>query len=622
MKNKDRKKIKEPKTVPKIQNKKKFEYKFIGLILLVGLALRLTFFFELKSTPMFESLYSDSKIFSDLAWQIINNNSWFGKIIFYMSPGYTYFLAILYSVFGHDLALIRIIQILINTANIFIIYLIGRELFSIKAGYAAAILASVFSIFIFYSSVILLEVIFAFFISLLLYHLVRTDKPKDRSYWLTAGIFLGAAALFRGNILLFLPVLILWLIIKNRTEQLKVHFESAGFLTIGVLLLIIPITINNYIAEKKFLLLTSNAGINFYIGNHEKATGIYKIPEHIDFHSDPTGKKYAELESGKELSAAEVSDFWMNKGFDFIGSSLPQASLLTLKKFFLFFDDAENPQSSIMDISFYAENYSFLLKLPLPGFYFIFLFALAGLVLSFNKNEKHRITYLLIAAYTVSIIIFFVVGRFRVGITPVLIVFAGYGIVEIYELIKQYNFKKLIIPAAAAAVFIAVNLAYIPAYSFDDSDAYINLGNTSFSEGDYNKALNYYNQALEIREESGTYVLIGNTLAVKKDVAGAFRAYVKSIELDTDNFLAHYNFGILFVQTGRYDKAMEAFLTTIEINPSYADAYRNMAIIQYMQENYEASLLLFEKYLYFSNDDEAKVTVKRDIEEIKKKLNE
>ncbi len=117
---------------------------------------------------------------------------------------------------------------------------------------------------------------------------------------------------------------------------------------------------------------------------------------------------------------------------------------MTLKKLLLFFDDQENPQSFSMDTGFYARNYSFLLKLPLPGFYFIFLLAVLGMALSSGRNKKILLLYLFIAAYVISIIVFFVVGRFRVGITPVLIIFAAYGISRTYELITGGAFKKLI----------------------------------------------------------------------------------------------------------------------------------------------------------------------------------
>src|SRR5512139_3854663 len=139
----DRKKPADKKSLPPEQNKfiTDKEVRNLGLIILGGLVLRLIFYFELKGTPLFTDLYSDSKIFSDLAQDMAKDNNWFGSMVFYMSPGYTYFLAVIYSLFGNDAGLIRIIQILINLANILIIYLLAKDLFSSKTAYAAAIIS-------------------------------------------------------------------------------------------------------------------------------------------------------------------------------------------------------------------------------------------------------------------------------------------------------------------------------------------------------------------------------------------------------------------------------------------------------------------------------------------------
>lgn len=595
------------------------EIRNIGLIILSGLVLRFVLYFELKNTPLFNNLYSDSKIFSDLAQNIVNG-SWFGSAVFYMSPGFTYFLAIIYSLFGKDPGLVRIIQILVNLANVFVIYLLARELFSKSSGYIAAIISILYTIFIFYSSLILVEILFTFCISVFLLLFIRIDNNSSFCYLLITGLLLGIAALFRGSILLLFPVAVYGIYLVRGMQHPKLFFNRVFFFLIGIIIAVLPVTLNNYLAGNEVVLLTTNYGINLYIGNHESATGIYKIPADIDLSLDPTGKNYAEKITHKRMSDSEVSGFWENKAFEYMLSNPGKALGLTLKKIFLFFGDQENPQSFMMDTGFYARNYSFLLKLPLPGFYFVFLLAAAGMILSSGRNKKIILMYLFIAAYTISVIIFFVVGRFRVGIAPVLIIFAAYGIARIYELIKTHTYNKLIIPSLAIISLASVNFIFIPVYSFNDYDAYINLGNSSFEKQEYDEALSYYLKSVESKEESGTYVLIGNTLSVKKDVKGALDAYKKAIELNPGNPLAYFNIGTLFVQTGDYKRAVEAFNTSIKYDSSFADAYRNVAIIYYMRENYQESLIYFEKYLYFSKDDQTKESVRRDIEEIKKRM--
>ena len=609
------------KPAPKQRFISDIEYRNLALIILAALILRLIFFFELKSTPLFNNLFSDSRILSDLAQNIVNEDNWFGSIVFYMSPGYTYFLAAIYAVFGKDTGLVRLVQIVINCANVFIIYLLARELFSKNTAYIAAIIAVLYSGYIFYSSLILTEIIFVFFISVFLLLLVSGKNNHKKGYWLLTGLILGIAALFRGNILLLVFPAIYWIYSEKKDLNLKTIIPSRIlFFCLGLLLAILPVTLNNFIAGKEFVLLSTNYGINFYIGNNENATGIYKIPDDIDLSMQPDGEKYAEKITGRNLTPSEVSGFWFSKGVDYIFTSPGEASLNLVKKFFLFLDEQENPQSFSMDSDFYAQNYSFLLKLPFPGFYFVFLFSIAGIILSYNKGRETRLLLLFLLFYILSIIIFFVVGRFRLGIMPLLIIFASYGIVSVFDLIKNKDFKKLLIPVTVTIILLIINIGFVPSYSFSNYDAYINLGNSSFESKNYDEALTYFNKSLELKEDAGTYVLIGNTLSVKKDVRGAFEAYKKAIELNSGNPLAHFNLGTLFVQTGDYNRALEAFSTTIKNDSSFADAYRNIAIIHYLQENYKESLYFFEKYLYLANDDQAKETVRKDIEEIKRRL--
>ena len=94
-----------------------------------------------------------------------------------MSPGYPYFLAVIFAVFGKSILIVRFIQIVINSVNIILIYQVAKNIHSQKAGYVAAALAAVFSSFIFYSGAILLEVIQVFILTLLLV-ILTSKRPK------------------------------------------------------------------------------------------------------------------------------------------------------------------------------------------------------------------------------------------------------------------------------------------------------------------------------------------------------------------------------------------------------------------------------------------------------------
>jgi tetratricopeptide (TPR) repeat protein len=614
---------KQTKTKKPVFEKK--ELKIILSILALGFLLRLIYILETQSSPFIQNLFSDSKIYYDWAKDIASADNWLGDKVFFMSPGYPYFLAVVFKLVGSSIFTIRIIQALISVTNIFLIYLLTKNLFNSKSGFIAAGLASIYSVFIFFSGAVFGETLQTFLVTALLYLLTKEENVSTKNKWFLSGLLLGLSALFRANILIIFPVLIFWIYNSfKKSDSLKSKLkETLIYFTIGTAIPILPATLNNYIAGKEFVLLTSNGGINFYLGNNEKALGVYSTPKDFDFFKDMAGINYAKKITHKELTPSQSSTYWYGQGLSFIFSHPIEAITLTFKKLLFFFDDDENPQTSQINIDFFRNTYSSVLKIPLPNFIVVFLFAIAGIIYSLKKLKDKKITlmYFLMLAYVLGTIIFFVSGRFRIAITPLFISFAGFGIVNLMEIIKQKDFKELLIPGLSALIVLVLVVFIAPKYHYSYADAYSNLGNVYFDQKNYNEALLNYNESLKLKETELTYVLIGNTMAVKNDFNNAYRAYQNALKINPNYALAYFNLGLLNSQTGNFDDALKQFDKSIKIDPLFAEAYRNTAIIYYMTENFEQSLFNFEKYYSLITDESIKATVIQDINELKKKLN-
>ncbi len=199
-------------------------------------------------------------------------------------------------------------------------------------------------------------------------------------------------------------------------------------------------------------MLTTNGGINFYIGNNENSQGVFVTPDEFNFAEDMSGQKFAELKSGTILSPSEASGYWYNKGIEYITGDFAGFVWLEIKKLTLFFGGDENPQSAIMDLDFTKENYSRLLQLPLLiEFTFISVLSLAGIFLFAGNRKKYPLIYLYLISYILSTILFFVNGRFRLALTPLLIVFASIAVIRIYEIIRNGNFIEFRLPVLIIA---------------------------------------------------------------------------------------------------------------------------------------------------------------------------
>ncbi len=598
------------------------EYKYLPIIVLAGFILRFIYVIETQGSPFFQNLFSDSGIYYDLALKISGGN-WIGSQVFFMSPGYPYFLAIIFTILGKSILAVRLIQVLLNSINIVLIYLTARNLHSEKAGYASAIIAAVFSPFIFYSGAILLEIVQTFILSFFLLIITKRNLSEHNRNWFWAGILLGIAAIFRANVLLLFPVMFIWFLIRAlKTEnKRKIIYRGLMYFSAGCLIPVFLVTVRNYIVGDDFVIISSNGGINYYLGNNEKSLGIYKTPEDFDFFNDLSGRKYAEQISGESFSPSEASAFWFHKSLNYITEHPVDWLKLTGKKILFFFDDNENPQSAIMDPSFFAENYSFILSLPLPGFFFVFMISVFGFILTFNRRREYILVYLFIITYIIATILFFITGRFRVAASPVFITFAGIGIIEVYSLIKSNLYKRLIVPAAAAGLIAAAVITIIPRYNFSNYDAYIDLGNSFFEKHNYDEALLNFKKAVSLKADANSFVLVGNTYAAKNEFKQALDSYYQAINNNPDYYLAWFNMGIAYTQIRNLDQAGQAFAKTIKLKPEFADAYRNLAIIDYIKEDYKSSLYNFEKFLSLTEDEQAKKTVRQDISELKRRIN-
>ncbi len=598
------------------------EFKYLSFIILAGLILRLLYVIETNSTPFFQNLFSDSRIYYDLALKILSGD-WAGHQIFFMSPGYPYFIAIIFAVAGKSILAVRLVQVFLSSLNILFIYFITRNLSSTKTGYISAGIAAVFSPFIFYSGAILLETVQTLILSLFLVVVTNKETSSNKKSWLWAGLLLGLASYFRANILLLFPVMLIWFIlrmIREKSERKSLQ-RSLIYFALGCLFPVIIVTARNFMVGNDFVLISSNGGINFYLGNNKNAIGIYKTPEDFDFFNDLSGKKYAERTSGKTFTPSEASSFWLQKSLEYIEKNPFEWLKLTGKKFLFFFDNNENPQSAIMDPSFFAENYSTILKLPLPGFFIVFIVSLFGFAFTWNRRKEYTVIYLFVLTYIAATIMFFIIGRFRVAVSPVFIVFAGIGISEGYKVIKSRNYKKILVPAVIAILFISGITLLIPKYNFTNYDAYIDIGNSLFEKHEYDKALINFQKAVSLKPDANSYVLLGNAYAAKKDFKEALGSYYKAINKNPEYALAYFNMGIAYTQTKNLNEAGKSFQKTIELDSTFAQAYRNLAIIDYIKGDYKSALFNFEKLLTLTDDENVRKTVMKDVEELRKRIN-
>ncbi len=597
------------------------EIKVLFPIIAVAILIRLFYVIEIQGTFFMNYLTDDSKIYSDWAEKIANGQ-WTLKNPFFMAPAYPYFLGIIYTIFGKSLFLVQLIQIVFSIGTLFFTYLAARNFHSKTAGIIATVIGAFYINYIFYSGAILSETLQTFVYSVLIYHLSLSSKENDKFYYLKLGLILGLAAWFRGTILLFALLFSLYMLWKKNKFNAEGNtvFNKIGMFAVGTILMIAPITLHNYFAGDDFVLLTSNGGINFFVGNNERAVGVFVTPTEFDFYEDMPGHKYAQQVLRKKLKPSEASSYWYGRGLDWIKQNPADFVVLEIKKLLLFWGEDEDPQTSIMNPDYFAEHYSKILTLPLFGFFFLTFFAVPGIYFAFRKKYMNNSLFILLISFVLGIIIFFVNGRFRMAITPLMMIFAAGGIIEIYNLIKENKLAGLKIPVIVLAVFMMLYYFSFERPKFKPYDALLHMGNKAYEDKEYEKAIGFFKKSLFYRDYHLTYVNLGNSYAQLKDFRNAISAYNLAINRKPDYYLAHFNLGFAYTQMNKWDKAIEEYKVTLRYRPDFVDAYRNMGIVYYVNEKWEDALFYFRKYMTLSTDEETKELVRKDIETIELKL--
>ncbi len=142
-------------------------------------------------------------------------------------PGYTFFVSIVYWVFGSGpggLVAVRVVQALLSVLTLFVLYRIALRLQGRKLGIAVVILAGLYPPFTLANQYILTEVLYTFLLSLVVLCGVRI---LDKASWANAcafGVVLAAAAYVR-------PAGVLWGVVPFLLLLRRVPFRRLAVLS-------------------------------------------------------------------------------------------------------------------------------------------------------------------------------------------------------------------------------------------------------------------------------------------------------------------------------------------------------------------------------------------------------
>jgi Tfp pilus assembly protein PilF len=571
---------------------------------------------------------------------------------FFRAPLYPYFLGLLYKLFGANLLVVKIVQTLIGSAGCGLTYLLARRLLekpqpssrrpqagsrglsprgdcsqgpNAKRGQSivershvvplvAGLVTAAYPLAIWYDGELLLEGLLTFLV-LLGFVLLLRSRDTDRQWWLP-GIVFGLAAITRPSVLAFLAVLPVWLFVEyggrrenpQITQITQMGRKKAGRNTIWTRLLfvwgaaalvILPVTVRNYVVSRQLVPIAWQAGNNFVIGNNPWSDGVTAVipgtrPTWWGGFDD--AKRLAEQAVGRPLKGAEIDRYWMSRGLEFWRKQPGKALGLFLRKTFLWFAGYEVGNESN---PYGVKRYSFINYLLFDSRFLKFPFgillplALVGVWLCRRQWRRFLPLYLFVGAYSLSFIVFFVTSRFRTPMVPIVAILAAMGLVGLVG--PMAGRERRIALAIAVAAFLLLNADLVGAARLTNPDqshfaAAVGLheqGRETEALAEVRRVLEYDSATNVLRLEATVLGSMGNHAAAESAARAAVRLHPSDAE-------AYGALGFVLATAGRLDSGAHYYEVALGRDPYSLQAWNNLGNIAFRRKDFAKARYYYE----------------------------
>ncbi len=330
----------------------------------------------------------------------------------YMPPGYTYFLLPFIKIdnVGVRNALIYLVQAIISTLVIFLIYVLTKKMFDIKTALLAAFISAVLPEFIYSCLSFTPTVIYQLLVvSILIVTFKLTERKQIYIYGF--GVLLAITIYFRSEFILFGFIVFITFIFY------KMYRQSVQIILI-ILILISPWIIRNIITFNEFVPLSTSFGLNLYRGNNPYNIG--------DWGDEKTNEEISKIK-GDNLEV-RMNNIFQDEAFAYILHNPAEVIKNIFVKEYYFWIINKNDKRTY--------NPAYLL----PSV-FLLIFFIYGTIKSFNW-QKFKYLYLFIIYSNLIIVIFFPMLRYQSMMKAAIIPFCSFGILKTYYYIKSGLLKK------------------------------------------------------------------------------------------------------------------------------------------------------------------------------------
>lgn len=412
------------------------------LIFCLSLIIRIVYVLVCRINP--DQIDYDAVDYEILARNVLAGNGFGygeGKLSSFRPPLWPYTLAGIYAVFGRSHTAAKLCLALIGSALPILIILITRDMLPRRESLACGIVVAAYPPLVVMAGDLMTETMFSVLIAAVMLIAVRWKARPHLKLAIALGAAAGFAALTRGNALVFIPLLLLWMVATRGARGLA----HAVIVAAAAAAVLSPWTIRNWRLQYAFVPVSCNSGYIFSISffphpismlkrdrAREYANGVAQGPVRSealydivaednltppDFLRKNMADRYPDE---KPLTTEfELDRFLLAKSVEFVKAHPHKMALKVLKdfiKFWYFFDSWGN---------------------FMPAWATVMPFVLVGVFITFHQAKAFALIYLLLASVILTVMVFHAAVRFRLPYEPFLLILAVVGSFRLWSRLRR-----------------------------------------------------------------------------------------------------------------------------------------------------------------------------------------
>ncbi len=542
-------------------------------VLLLGVLVRVLFTLQVRDIPFYYHPVVDSGFFHQWA-KFKAQTAWVDGALPFREPGYAFFLAILYRVFGESLTIARLVQAVLGGLTALLVYQVGATLFNRAAGAVAGVIFSLLSLAIFFTGELNETTLVVFLVVLSSYSLIKARTGPTYALCGLSGLLLGMAFISKFTVIVALIAWAVQLLLESKPRL------RAGTVLLVVGFLVAPICYNALLLDSNetaafptragwhaFLGSSSTGGMDkrpYYritLGAEAGASRAYAETDLTDGERDAL--RFAKIEGGQPLDRRASGRYWLDRTFDdfitapsaFLGHYAAKLGIIW----------GRSLPSSNVDSRF-AARYSFLLRNVIFPFAGLAALGLLGLLVFTRRGSSSILLFVVL--YTLAAGGFLVSDSDKMLLVPFLAVFCGQLVYEVFAGFRRGKAARSVLYAAIGIV-LALALTRLPHVPVNEARHYMILGDIYSNESLFDRAEESYGRALEVNPDfSDAALALARLHATTGKPDEALSALDAAISRDGDNPRLRIEKASLLTYLGKPSEAMEE-LASVERSYPY-----------------------------------------------------